>query len=100
MQAIMRAGLRLDAAVFHSGVDPDAELSIEMPSNSQPDIEQMAQTLEQLERAGAASTISKVRLLHPDWAEEKLEEEVALIQQERGMTGEGPLDAILGDDER
>ena len=100
LQAIMRAGLRLDAAVFHSGVDPDAELSIEMPSNSQPDIEQMAQTLEQLERAGAVSTISKVRLLHPDWAEEKLEEEVALIQQERGMTGEGPLDAILGDDER
>src|SRR5699024_6123140 len=73
---MVRAGLRLDAAVFKSGANPEAEISVEMPDNSQPDVSQMADILERLERAGAVSTQTKVALLHPDWTPEQVEEEV------------------------
>jgi len=94
---IIRAMLKLDAAVFRSGVDPNAEFSIELPSNTQPDISQLAQTVEELERAGAASTETKVALLHPDWSEAQRAEEVARIKAEKGLSGPDPLDANLGD---
>lgn len=96
---IVRAMLALDAAVFRSGVKPDADITIELPSNTQPDISQMAEILEQLERAGALSTETKVELLHPDWDEERRAEEVERIKIEKGMIGPDPLDAELGDTE-
>lgn len=96
---IMTSMLALDAAVFRSGVRADSNLTVEMPSNTQPDIAQMAEILEQLERAGAISVEGKVRLLHPDWSEDKILAEVAAIREERGQTGETPLDAALGDRE-
>lgn len=93
---MVRAGLRLDAAVFKSGVNPEAEISVEMPDNSQPDISQMADILERLERAGAVSTQTKVALLHPDWTPEQVDEEVGKINLEKGV-GMDPLDARMGD---
>ena len=97
LQHIVRAMLKLDAAVYKSGVDPNAGITVELPSNSQPDIDQMAQILEQLERAGAISVEGKVRLLHPDWGDDKILEEVRMIREERGLTGPDPLDQTLGD---
>lgn len=96
---LIHAMLALDAAVFRSGVKPDADITIELPSNTQPDISQMAEILEQLERAGALSTETKVDLLHPDWDEERRAEEVERIKTEKGMIGPDPLDAKLGDTE-
>ena len=94
---IIRAMLKLDSVVFHSGVDANAEISIEMPKNTQPDIAQLAQTVEELERAGAASVETKVEILHPDWSDEQKAEEVARIKAERGLSGPDPIDPSLGD---
>lgn len=99
LQTIIRAFLALDAKVYRSGVDMNAEITIEMPTNTQPDIAQMAEILEQLERAGAISTEAKVRLLHPDWSDDKVNEEVNRIKLEKGLIGDDPLDERLGDTE-
>lgn len=99
LKDMMRALLKLDAAVFASGIKADAEITVEMPSNTQPDIAQMAEILEQLERAGAISVEGRVQLLHPDWSDDKIADEVRMIRLERGLTGADPLDDMLGDTE-
>ena len=82
---VISAMLHLDKAVFKSGVNPEAKFSIELPGNSQPDITQLAEVVEQLERAGADSTETKVAMLHPDWDEKQREEEVERIKEEGGL---------------
>lgn len=94
---ILRAGLLLDKAQFTRGLVTDGEISVEFADNTQPDMQTLADTLDKLERASAMSTDAKVRLLHPDWDEEKIVEEVARIREERGMLTEGEADPMLGD---
>ena len=96
---IVRAMLKLDAAVFRSGVDPNAEFSVELPSNTQPDIGQLAEIIEQLERAGAVSVETKVAMLHPDWDEEKRTEEVARIRRDHGASEMDDLNNIINENE-
>ena len=96
---LIGAMLKLDAAVFRSGVDPNAEFSVELPSNTQPDIGQLAEIIEQLERAGAVSTETKVAMLHPDWDEEKRAKEVARIREENGYEAQQNMKRILNDPE-
>lgn len=93
---LMRALLKLDSVVFRSGVDADADITIELPSNAQPDISQMAEILEQLERAGAISTEMKIELLHPDWDEEKRAAELERILKETSVVS-GNINRILDD---
>ena len=71
------------------------EFSVELPTNSQPDISQLAQIVEQLERAGAVSTQTKVDILHPDWSEEQRAEEVERIRAENGMNAQANMNRIL-----
>lgn len=92
---IVRAMLRLDKKVFRSAVDPEIEFSVELPANNQPDISQLAQIVEQLERAGAASIQTKVDMLHPDWTDAQKEEEIERIQAEHSFAAQMQLpDAI------
>lgn len=96
---IIRAMLKLDSVVFRSGVDPNAEFSVELPSNTHPDIGQLAEILEQLERAGAVSVETKVAILHPDWDEEKRAEEVARIRRDHGASEMDDLNNIINENE-
>lgn len=95
LKDIIRTMLALDSAVFRSGVDPDAVVNIELPSNTQPDIAQMAEILEQLERAGAVSVETKVALLHPDWDEQTRDEEVQRIRNAQGAAAQENMERIL-----
>lgn len=98
---IIRAMLRLDKAVFKSPVNPEADITVELPANNQPDIAQLAEIIEQLERAGAVSTETKVNMLHPDWDDAQKAAEIAKIRTEKGFDGPDPLDpdSRLGDSE-
>lgn len=95
LKDIIRAGMRLDAKVFGSGIDAEADVQIEIPSNTQPDIAQLAEIVEQLERAGAVSTEYKVALLHPDWDADTQAEEVERIRAENGQTLRTEIDGDL-----
>jgi len=94
---MMRAGLALDKALFTRGLALDGDLAVEFADNTQPDMQTLADTLDKLERAGAVSTDTKVRLLHPDWEDDQVEEEIERIQEERGLISEGEPDPGLGD---
>lgn len=94
---MMTALVKLDAVIFRSGVDPNTDLTIELPSNTQPDISQMAEILEMLERAGAISTEMKIELLHPDWDEEKRAAELERIRSESGAEAQANMKRILNE---
>jgi hypothetical protein len=96
---LIRAMLRLDKMVFRSAANPEEEFSVELPANNQPDITQLAQTVEQLERAGAVSIQTKVDMLHPEWSDEQKEEEIARILEERSFTAQADMQNVIDNTE-
>jgi hypothetical protein len=79
--------LALDAAIFSSGITPAAPL-VEFGDGVSEDPHEVADTLSLLEQAKAASVETKVRMLHPEWDETAVREEVQRIKDEGAM---GPL---------
>lgn len=96
---LIRAGLALDKAQYTPGLALDGELTVEFADNSQPDMQTLSEVVAKLEQARAASTKTKVQILHPDWEDERVDEEVALIQSEDGIPDPATVDALLGDKE-
>jgi A118 family predicted phage portal protein len=76
--------LELEAAMplFSSSVTPERP-KIVFGDSVSPDIMQLAQTAELMRRAEAASDETLVRMLHPDWDEPQIKEEVKLIGDAR-----------------
>lgn len=93
---IVRAMLALDKAIFKSGVDPKADFSVELPSNNQPDLSQLAEIVEQLERAEAVSIETKVDILHPEWDEDQRAKEVERIKLQSGANAQARMNSLLG----
>lgn len=76
---------QMDSAFFGSpAVDPKADPNVEWPDAVSDDPEKMARTLQLLDAAGAISTRIKVEMLHPDWDDTQVNEEVAAINSARG----------------
>ncbi len=63
---------------------------IEFGSSFKPSQNELADTLDKINRAETASIETKVRILHPDWSEDEIEEEVEQIKDENGMNVEEP----------
>lgn len=82
---LVEAMLAVDAEVFGSGVTPERP-AIEWPDAMTPDPEALSRTLTGIANAEAASVRTKVAMLHPDWDEAAVSEEVERIRSER--TGE------------
>jgi len=68
------------------------KITIEFPPATEVPLSERAQTAKTMKEADAASRLILVRLLHPDWPGERVEEEVAMIQQERSTEGGHPDD--------
>lgn len=92
---IVHALLAVDKRIF-DGPGGDG-VTVTFADNSQPDMQTTADTLDKLERAGAVSTETKVRMVNPDWNDERVGAEVQKIREEKGFTGDDPMDAGLGD---
>lgn len=78
---LVRAMLKLDAAVFGSKIDNEASISVEIPSLVQPDFAQMSGIVKELLGAGAISTECAVDLLHPDWDEAEKQAEARRLRE-------------------
>lgn len=74
--------LQLEASLFGSGVTPERP-DINLADSVSPDMMQLAQTVELMRRAEAASDETLVRLLHPDWDEDQVQAEVDAIADAR-----------------
>lgn len=58
-----------------------APVDVEWPDQAAPDMQTLAQTLQLIAAAGAASTQTLVEMLHPDWQDTDVLEEVDRIQK-------------------
>lgn len=73
--------LEIDQYQFKSGVTPQ-QPTLEWDDGVQDAPEQVARTVQLLDAARAASTRTKVQIVHPDWDKDAVDEEVALLDEE------------------
>ncbi|MEV6073968.1 phage portal protein [Streptomyces sp. NPDC052069] len=82
--------LQLDALLFGQKIKPERP-RVEFGDGVAPSEQQTATTLDLLARAGAVSTRTKVKALHPDWDDTTTETEVAAILAETGAGAPDPV---------
>jgi hypothetical protein len=75
--------LQLEASLFPALAVTPERPDIVLADSVSPDLLQLAQTAELMRRAEAASDETLVRLLHPDWDEPQVQEEVNRISEAR-----------------
>lgn len=78
----VEALLAIDRVVFDSGVTP-VRPDIEFPDYVGTSLSENAATAAQLRAAEAASTDTLVRLVHPDWDDPQVAEEIARIKADQ-----------------
>lgn len=71
--------LALDASLFSSGAEVERP-KIEFPDAVSAGQKEVAETLQLLDAAKAISVDTKIRMLHPDWDDEQIEQEIEDIQ--------------------
>ncbi|GAB2731762.1 phage portal protein [Streptomyces bullii] len=86
----IEALLAVDQQVFGGGVQPQRP-NVEFEDSVQEDPLQLATTVEMLTRAQAASVDTKVRMVHPEWDDPMVQQEVDRILQEQGMAVPDPM---------
>lgn len=75
---LWETALQVDRHVFRSKITP-VRPEVEWPDGVAIDPESLARTLQLLEGAKAASTRTKVEMLHPDWDDKRVREEAKEI---------------------
>ncbi|MGW3057694.1 phage capsid protein [Streptomyces goshikiensis] len=85
--------LLLDHAQFGTRITPERP-SVEFGDGVAESEQQTATTLDLLARAGAVSTGTKVRILHPEWDDEAVRAEVDAILAETGAAAPDPVGAF------
>ncbi|PSJ29820.1 phage capsid protein [Streptosporangium nondiastaticum] len=84
--------LLLDQQMFTPSITPERPQTVFGDSVSE-DATTLAQTLSLLQQAQAVSVDTKVRMLHPEWTESTVQEEVARILTETGAAVPDPMQA-------
>jgi hypothetical protein len=79
---ILYALQEIDATVFKSGITPERP-DLDFGDGVSEDPTELAQTAQLLRAADSASTKVLVGMVHPDWEEAQVDEEVAAIDAER-----------------
>ncbi|MFJ8054946.1 phage portal protein [Streptomyces sp. NPDC096142] len=90
----IEALLAVDQTVFGSKVKPQSP-TIEFEDSVQEDALSLANTVETLTRAQAASVQTKVAMVHPEWDDQMVKAEANRVLSETGMSVPDPMQ--LGD---
>lgn len=77
---LLEVVLQIDRAALGTGITP-VRPSLSWPDGVQDSPEQVATTVELLNRARAASTQTLVQIVHPDWDETEVQAEVQRIEE-------------------
>ncbi|ARF55995.1 phage portal protein [Streptomyces gilvosporeus] len=83
--------LRLDRILGYSTVNADQRPRLQFGDAVSEDPQTTAQTLALIAQAEAASTDTKVRTLHPDWDDARVQAEVDRIREETGTAVPDPI---------
>lgn len=77
---LSKAALQIDKLYYGSDSGDVSELpNLEWPDGVSVDEETMAKTVQMLDAARAISTRTKVQMVHPQWDQEQVDEEIELI---------------------
>jgi hypothetical protein len=90
LSRIMGKLLAVDKAIFNTP-NVDAPIWVEFPDSVQESMLRLAQTVQTLFTAEAASKDQTVRILHPDWNDDMWDEEVAKIKSEFAPSVTDPM---------
>ncbi|UQN29473.1 phage portal protein [Brachybacterium kimchii] len=90
LTALADKSLAIDRAVFRSNVKTDLPVSVQFGNTIQDSQETLARTAQLLSQAMAASVKTRVQMVHPDWSDTEVDEEVARIQEEAGEPAPDP----------
>ena len=99
LQDFMTAVMHLDKALYgNNALHEDDSVRVELHDPITTGAEDMAGSVSLLRNAQAASTETLVKMLHPDWQQAKIDEEVDKIRLENGIANVEP-DYDAGDGE-
>lgn len=89
LTGLVQAMLEVDAEVFGPNkYDGKARPEVRFTEKAQQDVLELAETVAMLNSAEAISTELKVRMVHPDWDKDKVDEEVERIRSERATVSD------------
>ncbi|WP_193118449.1 phage portal protein [Brachybacterium tyrofermentans] len=88
--------LAIDQAVFRGGGKLDETVTVDFGDSVQDSQEVLASTAQALFQAQAASTKIRVQMMHPDWSEQDVDDEVTAIRLEFGEPAPDPDDLGRG----
>lgn len=88
LATIAEALLSIDRQILGTRITPERP-AVEWPEAEQ-DPHRIAETVAQLNQAEAASTRTRVRMVHPDWADTDIDTETARIMAEHGRSVPDP----------
>lgn len=91
LRTLLAGLLATDRRVFSTNVRPEESIAIEFPDSVSDDLRSLAETVDLLNRAEAASVRTRVEILHPDWSEDQIKREVAEILREQGPVIDAPF---------
>lgn len=89
LERLFAKALKVDAFVFGGAVPDDVAVSVEFPDGVQTDLEALARSLSLLSTALTASIKTRVQMLHPEWDDEQIDDEVDRIREENNL---GPVE--------
>ena len=97
LERFLTSVLRLDSELYHQGgIHNTDRVIVEFPDCMSTDISTMANAVKMMHDAQAISTQIKVKMMHPDWEEGEVQEEVSRIMQEFGTADPSAI-AAAGD---
>lgn len=82
LSRLARACIEVDAAVFRTGAEVTETVGVEYQPAVMPSQESLANTINTLRSGRAASTLTLVGMLHPDWDKAEVEAEAQRIMDE------------------
>ncbi|GAA1327580.1 hypothetical protein GCM10009592_14570 [Brachybacterium rhamnosum] len=94
LEALAAKALAIDVVVFRSAAKADLPVTVEFGDTVQESQISLAQTAQAMFQAQSASARVRVQLMHPDWSEKDVDEEVARIAEEFGITAAPDPDAL------
>ncbi len=94
LEDMLEALLMIDREMFSSGITVFRP-RVDFEDSIAQDPTELAQSVEMLNRAQAASIKTKVKMIHPDWSDEEVDAEVKLILEEQGLSVPDPIQVGL-----
>lgn len=97
LSRLLRAMLEVDAFQFSTGATITENVDVEWPPSVQESSQELAQTTALLYQAQAASTQTRVAMMHPDWDREDIDTEAQRVADEFTVTVPDPFGGFTPD---